>query len=78
MATPRFDYYLVENTYVGRFDRETLDVAQLMPDGVWVESIRSMEICNGRPLRDEQDALETAAFLIERDKQREAAKRGGS
>ena len=76
--TPRYDYYLVENTYVGRFDRETLDTEQLMPDGTWVESIRSGEICNGRPLRDEQDALETAAFLIERDKKREAAKRGAS
>ena len=78
MTTSRYDYYLVENTYVGRFNRETLDTEMLMPDGTWVESIRSMEICNGRPLRDEQDALDTAAFLIERNRQREAAKRGGS
>ena len=77
MTTPRYDYYLVENTYVGRFDRETLDTEMLMPDGTWVESIRSHEICTGRPLRDEKDALDTAAFLIERNKEREIARRGG-
>jgi len=75
---PRYDYYLIENTYVGRFDRQTLRTEQLMPDGTWVESMRSTEICNGRPLEDEKDALDTAAFLLARDKEREARRRSSS
>ena len=78
MMKPRYDYYLVENTYVARFDPESGRAEQLMPDGSWVESMRTREIFDGRPLEDENDALETAAFLIERNKRREAAKRGGS
>jgi hypothetical protein len=73
---PKYDYYLVENTYVARFDSEALEAEQLMPDGTWVLSIWTHEICTGRPLKDEKDALRTAAFLIERDKIREATKRG--
>jgi len=78
MTTPRYDYYLVENTYVARYDRETREAEHLMPDGTWVCSIRTLEICNGRPLEDEKDALDTAAFLIARNKKREAEKRDGS
>lgn len=78
MKTPRYDYYLVENTYVARYDRETLEAEQLMGDGRWVRSIRTEEISNGRPLEDEKDALDTATFLIARNKKREAEKRGGS
>lgn len=77
MMKPRYDYYLVENTYVARFDRETLEAEQLMPDGTWVSSIRTREICNGWPLQDEKHALKTASFLTDRDKEREAAKRDG-
>jgi hypothetical protein len=73
---PKYDYYLIENTYVARFDSEALEAEQLMPDGTWILSIRTTEICNGRPLKDEKHALDMAAFLIERDKKREAAKRG--
>ena len=78
MTTPRYDYYLVENTYVARYDRETREAEHLMPDGTWVCSMRTGEICNGRPLEDEEDALDTAAFLIARNKKREAEKRDGS
>jgi hypothetical protein len=78
MTTPRYDYYLVENTYVARYDRETREAEQLMPDGTWLWSMRTGEICNGRPLEDEKDALDTASFLVARNKKREAAKRGGS
>jgi hypothetical protein len=78
MTKPAYDYYLVENTYVARFDPATKRVEQLMPDGTWVVSIRTREVFDGRPLDDEQDAMETQDFLIERNKQREAAKRGGS
>jgi cytochrome c len=39
--------------------------------------MRSTEICNGRPLEDEKDALDTAAFLTARNKEREARKRTG-
>jgi hypothetical protein len=76
MTTPSYDYYLIENTYVARYDRETCRADVLMPDGMWVESMRTREICNGRPLEDEQDALDTASFLVARNKVREAAKRG--
>ena len=68
---PRYDYYLVENTYVARFDPQTCEAEQLMPDGTWVHSTRTHEICNGRPLEDERDALDTAAFLVARNKERE-------
>ena len=78
MTTPDYDYYLVENTYVARYDPQTLRAERLMPDGTWVESIWTREIFDGRPLRDERDALDTAAFLIERNRKREAARRGGS
>jgi len=78
MTTPRYDYYLVENTYVARYDRETREAEQLMPDGTWVRSMRTREIFDGRPLEDEKDALDTASFLVARNKEREAAKRGGS
>ena len=74
---PRHDYYLIENTYVGRFDRQTFRTEQLMPDGAWVESVRTREIFDGRPLEDEKDALDTAAFLTARNKEREARKRTG-
>lgn len=72
--TPRYDYYLIENTYVARYDRETGQAERLMPDGTWVGSMRTREIFNGRPLEDEQDALDTAAFLIARNKKRELAR----
>ena len=74
MTNPKYDYYLVENTYVARYDRETQEAEQLMPDGTWVSSIRTGEIFNGRPLEDEKGALETASFLIARNKKRTAAK----
>ena len=75
---PRYDYYLVENTYVARYDREARRTEQLMPDGTWIRSMRTREIFDGRPLEDEKDALETSSFLIARNKEREAARRGGS
>jgi hypothetical protein len=52
---PRYDYYLVENTYVARYDRETLRTEKLMQDGTWVQSMRTREIFDGRPLKDEKD-----------------------
>ena len=78
MTTPQYDYYLVENTYVARFDPDTGTADRLMPEGTWVVSMRTRNVFNGRPLEDEKDALNTAAFLIERNKQREAAKRDGA
>ena len=75
MTTPRYDYYLIENTYVARFDPETGRAERLMPDGTWVRSMRTQEILNGRPLEDEKDALDTASFLIERNKEREAGRK---
>jgi hypothetical protein len=78
MTEPRYDYYLIENTYVGRYDRKTGETEWLTPDGTWIYSMRTQEIFNGQPLEDEKDALATASFLIARDKKREAAKRGGS
>jgi len=45
-----------------------------MPDGKWIVNIRSHEILNGRPLIDEKDTLDTAAFLFRRNKKREAKK----
>jgi hypothetical protein len=77
MTTPRYDYYLIENTYVARFDRETGRTERLMPNGTWEHSMRTHEILNGRPLEGEKEALDTASFLIARNKEREAAKRGG-
>ena len=68
---PRYDYYLVENTYVARYDPETRLAEQLMPDGTWSRSMRTREIFDGRPLEDEQDALDTASFLVGRNKVRE-------
>ena len=78
MMKPRYDYYLVENTYVARYDREICEAEQLMSDGTWVNCMGTLEICNGRPLEEEKHALKTASLLIARDKEREAAKRGGS
>ena len=78
MTTPRYDNYLIESTYVARYDRETGRAERLMPDGTWVRSMRTREILDGRPLEDEKDALDTASFLIARDKEREAKKRGSS
>jgi len=78
MTTPRYDYYLVENTYVARYHPETRRAEQLMPDGTWVCSMRTREILDGRPLENENDALDTASFLIARNKEREASKRAGS
>ncbi len=75
---PRYDYYLVENTYVARYDRNTGHTEQLQPDGTWIRSMRTREIFNGRPLEGEQDALDTAAFLKSRTEAREAAKRRNS
>jgi hypothetical protein len=75
---PRYDYYLVENTYVARYDPENRRAEQLMPDGTWVRSMRTREILDGLPLEDEKDALDTASFLIARNKEREAKKRGSS
>ena len=40
--------------------------------------MRTREIFDGRPLEDEKDALDTASFLVARNKEREAAKRGRS
>jgi hypothetical protein len=62
MISLKYDYYLVENTNVSRYDRETREAEQLKPDGTWINSMRTLEICNGRPLQDEKDALETASF----------------
>lgn len=73
-----YDYYLVENSYVARFCSITGKTEQLLPDGTWIPSMRTREILNGRPLVDEKEALDTAAFLIERNKEREARKRRDS
>jgi len=59
-------------------DREIREAERLMPDGTWVCSMRTREIFDGRPLEDEKDALDTASFLVARNKEREAAKRGRS
>ena len=75
---PRDDYYLVENTYVARYHPETRRAEQLMPDGTWIGSMRTREILDGRPLEDKKDALDTACYLITRNKEREAAKRARS
>ncbi len=77
MTTPRYDYYLIENTYVARYDREAGRAERLMEDGTWERSMRTREILNGRPLEGEKEALDTASFLIARNKERRAAKRGG-
>ncbi len=77
MTTQRYDYYLIENTYVARYDRETGRAERLMPSGIWERSMRTREILNGRPLEDEKEALDTVSFLIARNKEREAAKCGG-
>ncbi len=78
MTNQRYDYYLVENTYVARYDREARQTERLMPDGTWVRSMYTREIFDGRPLEDEKDALDTASFLEARNRKREQAKRGGS
>jgi len=78
ITKPEHDYYLIENTYVARYDPMSGKGEQLMPDGTWVPSIRTHEILNGRPLHDEKDALDTAAFLNARDREREARKHHGS
>ncbi len=78
MATPNHDYYLVENTYVARFDPQTQTAERLMPDGTWVETMWTREVFDGHPLEGEKDALDTAAFILARNKEREAARRGGS
>ncbi len=78
MTTSRYDYYLIENTYVARYDRESGRTERLMPDGTWVRSMKTREILNGRPLEGEKDALDTASFLVARNKEREAAKCAGS
>ncbi len=75
MTPAPYDYYLVENAYVARFDPKTGVAEQLLPDGTWARSARTHEIFNGRPLADERDALETAAFLLARDAER-SLKRG--
>lgn len=75
---PEYDYYLVENTYVARFCAMTGEAERLMPDGKWIPSIWRHEILNGRPLVDEKEALDTAAFLIQRNREREARKHRGS
>ncbi len=77
MTVPRYDYYLIENTYVARYDRETGHTERLMPNGTWERSMRTREILNGRPLEDEKEALDTVSFLIRRNKERGAAKHGG-
>jgi len=78
MKTPKYDYYLIENTCVARYDRETGQAERLMSDGTWVRSMRTREILDGRPREGEKDALNTASFLIARNKNRENAKYGGS
>ena len=78
MKMPKYDYYLIENTYVARYDRETGQAEHLMPNGTWIRSLKRCEILNGRPLEDEKDALETAPFLIARNRRREATKFRGS
>jgi hypothetical protein len=72
--TARYDYYLVENTYVARYDRDSRRAERLMPDGSWVCSMATREIFDGRPLEDERDALETGAYLVARDKERAAGR----
>jgi hypothetical protein len=70
--TGRYDYYLVENTYVARYDRDAGRAERLLPDGTWARSMATREIFDGRPLEDERDALDTAAFLVARDRERAA------
>jgi hypothetical protein len=75
---PEYDYYLVENTYVARYDPLTGKAERFMPDGTWLSSARTYEILNGRPLADDKDALDTAAFLIARNRERDVKKHSGS
>ncbi len=44
MTTPRYDYYLIENTYVARFNRETGRTERLMPNETWEHRMRTHEI----------------------------------
>jgi hypothetical protein len=64
----RYDYCLVEGTYVVRKGQGSRDKYQwLTPDGQWLDYADDWDvITNGRPLANEQEALETAQECFER------------
>jgi hypothetical protein len=76
MTRPEYDYYLVENTYVARFEAKTGRAERLMPDGTWALSVMTREIFDGRPLQDENEARDTGSFLNARNRSRETRRNG--
>lgn len=44
MTTPKCEYFLVENTYVARFDREASVYEQLMPAPTPGEIVRRLNV----------------------------------
>ena len=65
-AMPSYSYYIVEHSFIVRYDPATCEAARLEPDGTWTEYRDLWDIStNGRQLRDEAEALAEHRELLE-------------
>jgi tetratricopeptide (TPR) repeat protein len=61
-------YCLVEGTYVVRQSRSNAGAEYLTPEGEWLEYPDLWDVAtNGRPIESEEEALQTAKEIFERD-----------
>lgn len=64
-------YTLVENTFVARRSRTDGGAERLTPKGEWIDYLDLRDVTtNGRHIASEEEALETAKKIFERDPER--------
>jgi hypothetical protein len=66
--TPRYNYYVVENSFIARIDQKTsfLQPERLTEDGQWVAYDDVWDVCtNGRYVESEEAALAEFQEILE-------------
>jgi len=64
-----YSYYVVEHSFVVRYDKETGSNERYLESGDWENYHDSWDvITNGRWIPTEAEAMETAQYIFERDK----------
>ena len=65
-----YSYYLVEHSFVVRFDKQTALYEKYLENGEWERYYDSWDvITNSRNIPTEAEAMEAARHIFERDRQ---------
>ena len=62
----KYNFYVVENSFVARVNQKTKKAERLMPDRKWENYPDVWDVCtNGRSVKNEQEALKEAKEIFE-------------